>query len=50
MQAFTTLPEWFVEDVVDVLAGVSRLYPPVLMAARMDEIVMMILALMGSPK
>ncbi|KAF5841726.1 ubiquitin conjugation factor E4 [Dunaliella salina] len=47
---FTTLPEWFVEDIIDLLTILSKFYPPILRNAQMDEIMMMMLAFMDGPK
>jgi len=47
---FTTLPEWFVEDIIDLLTILSRFNPPILRNAQMDEIMMMMLAFMDGPK
>jgi len=48
-QEFASLPEYFVEDMADVLLYVSRAYPHLLQNAKMDELMLFLVVFMGSP-
>ncbi|GAX74152.1 hypothetical protein CEUSTIGMA_g1601.t1 [Chlamydomonas eustigma] len=46
---FACLPEFFVEDMTDLLLHTSRYNPQLLSSSRMDEIMLFLVVFMGSP-
>ena len=48
---WSTLPEWFIEDLADYLLYVSRAYPQLLATgARLDEFMLFLVVCIGSPQ
>ncbi|KAL6763344.1 ubiquitin elongating factor core-domain-containing protein [Haematococcus lacustris] len=47
---FVVLPEYFLEDMIDVLLALSKHSPPVMMNARVEEVMMLMIAVMNRPR
>ncbi|GBF98629.1 ubiquitin conjugation factor E4-like [Raphidocelis subcapitata] len=47
---FATLPEWFVEDMAEALLSASRYAPHTLATARLDDMMLVLVTFIGSPK
>lgn len=48
--AFATLPEYFIEDLAEILLHVSRYHPQLLASARLDEVMIFMVVAMASPR